>query len=154
MSEDISVERAMTRGEAADFLREFAEELDPGGSITRGSTAGGRTETGAAGGPTESDVTSDTAEGEPTSAPAGSDTRSGPAETATTGEPDGADHPGRITLAVGNEATVLLPPERIRFRVETDSGSGLLETGTEQSVDFRISWDVEEVPESDVFEVK
>lgn len=144
MTDNIGVEREMTRGEAADFLREFAAELDHS-STMRGRSASGPAETDTAGGPTESDITGGSTDDEPADTPSESNTRVGPA--------GGADH-GRITLAVGNEATVLLPPERVRFRVETDSGSGLLETGTEQRVDFRLSWDIEEVPESDAFEVK
>lgn len=145
MTDNIGVEREMTRSEAADFLREFAAELDNGGSTIRGRSSSGPAETDTAGGPTESDITDGPTDDEPADPPSESNTRDGSSGA--------ADH-GRITLAVGNEATVLLPPERIRFRVETDSGSGLLETGTEQRVDFRLSWDVEEVPKSDAFEVK
>lgn len=153
MTEDIDVEREMTRREAAEFLREFADELDPGGATVRGSPAEGPVETDASGGPTESEVTGGPAEDD-AAGPPPEDETGRPAGTGPTDESDRADDLGRITLAVGNEATVLLPPERVRFRVGTDSGSGLLETGTEQRVDFRLSWDVEEVPESDTFEVK
>jgi hypothetical protein len=115
---ELESEGTKTRGGVADFLREFADELD---QADRRLAEGGRTRAAS-----EERQTAGTAD-------------------ETDHEAAEADHPedaNRITLLVGGDSATVVVPEEVEFDVEVDSRSPMLGSGVRQEIDFRLSWDV------------
>ena len=127
---ELETEREMTRAAVADYLREFADQLD-------GST---RTDDA----PSGFDVP--TTDATPTdSAPARTDDR----ERAR----DGDDAGGKITLMVGNDSATINPPGTLGFEVDVETDDSFVGSDAERSVEFTLTWDAEAVEQDDELDV-
>lgn len=93
---DLQTERQATREEVADYLREFADQLDGGGATDAGNRNRDRTGT-------ETASTDASAGNTPTAHPA-----------------------GKVTLLVGNDSATINPPREVTFGVEVGSDSSLM----------------------------
>jgi hypothetical protein len=122
-----------TRTEIADYLRSFADELDPEtGSETVGNDG---TQTLDDGSRDDSLLGDDST--------AGTDTRD-----------DAAGVGDKVTVIAGNESATINPPQTCTFDVAIDTDSDLLDTGAERSTTFTIRWDGEQVEADDELRVE
>jgi hypothetical protein len=159
---EIDLKQERTRSEIADYLREFADELDAGSDGSRSNDPGGSDDTDGAGGSIDSDGSPDPSRSsfdpvETTgTTTAGTDPDAGTgagSEREESGTPDRKDD-GRVTIVVGNESATINPPDRLGFGVSVDTTSSLLGTGGERSATFTLSWSTERVEEGEGMEVK
>jgi hypothetical protein len=121
---DSSQER--TRAEIADYLREFADELDPAGRSTNGGA---------------DDATLESSGHE-----------TGRANEAATSDDDREQSSGageKVTVIAGNDSATINPPRTCTFDVAVDTDSDLLSTGAERRASFTIRWDEEQVEDGD-----
>lgn len=123
--EGMDVETEMSRVEAVEFFREFADKLEGLGNAA--------------------DVPDDetTIIGE-------EDVGTTEREEATT---SGTARPETMTIIARGESATVVLPERLDVEVEVGSRSGLLESGVDQHVSFDLKWEVEELPEDDSVEL-
>jgi hypothetical protein len=120
---DSSQER--TRAEIADYLREFADELDPAGRSTNSGTDDATLESsGRETGRANEAATSDDRE-----------------QSSGAGE--------KVTVIAGNDSATINPPRTCTFDVAVDTDSDLLSTGAERRASFAIRWDEEQVEDGD-----
>ncbi|PSP99499.1 hypothetical protein BRC94_07260 [Halobacteriales archaeon QS_5_70_17] len=149
---DLQTERQATREEVADYLREFADQLDGGGATDAGNRNRDRTGTETA--------STDASAG---NTPTGTDARSGSGSRADADAETGADatgdrtptaHPaGKVTLLVGNDSATINPPREVTFGVEVGSDSSLM-SGDAEIVEFRMHWDANDVPRDDELRIE
>lgn len=66
---------------------------------------------------------------------------------------DDDERPETMTLIVGSDSATVTLPESVEFEVEVESRSPLLSSGVEQSIEFGLSWAVEEASDDDSLEV-
>ena len=66
----------------------------------------------------------------------------------------GGDSDRQVTVIAGNESATLNPPETLRFGVNIDTESSLLETGADRGATFTLRWDEDEVDSPDEFDVE
>jgi len=128
----------MSRVQVADFLRQFADELDD--PHRRGDR-----ETGA----DRDDDWYDPGEHRDGGSREGSDDLNdgevGDRDIGRGGE-EGHEHiddPRRVTLVVGGDSATVTLPETVDFDIEVSSRSGMLSSDVTQSIDFYLSWKVE-----------
>jgi|GEM_PF-2248865 len=119
---ELESEGTKTRGGVADFLREFADELDQ----TDRRLSEGR----------DRSTTTSTA------------TESGTADRSGTTEGEATRNPNRITLIVGGDSATVVVPEEVDFDVEVDSRSPMLGSGVRQEIGLSLAWDVEHPEET------
>jgi hypothetical protein len=129
---EIDSEGELDRSEIADFLREFADELD----------ADRRTRT-----PKRDDDV--TVVGEETD----DETTRERADADATGTADEPVDPETMTIIVGGDSATLTLPERMEFDIEVASRSPLFASGVRQGIEIDLEWEVEESPEDDSIEV-
>jgi hypothetical protein len=125
---DSSQER--TRSEIADYLREFADELDPSNRTTDAGTD-------------EATLGS-------------SDRERNRTTEGATGDADREQSSGvgeKITVIAGNDSATINPPRTCTFDVAVNTDSDLLGTGAERSTTFTIRWDEEQVEAGDQLDV-
>lgn len=137
-----------TRSEIADYLREFADELDPGrgpdSSVRTGrSDRSGRTEDAATGGGGRS---SDTGPRDANASDRDATTDAEDRERTAAGD--------KVTVIVGNESATINPPHTCSFDVAIDTDSSLLDAGAERSATFTIRWSEEHVEADDELSVE
>ncbi|TYL36753.1 hypothetical protein CV102_20990 [Natronococcus pandeyae] len=124
-----------TRAEIATYLREFADELDPGHQSDSGRNERthdtGTQETDIQG----TDMTTGT-----------SDRDQSQGSNSSVGE--------KVTVIAGNESATINPPQTCTFDVAIDTDSDLLDTGAERSTTFTIRWDAEQVEADDELSVE
>ena len=156
----LKTERTVTRTEAAEYLREFADKLASGGSERSGDD---RT-VGAGGDRSMSDdpATGTNTTGETTTGTADTSTRGATEETShgteTGRTPDqsgdaGAHRYEKVTFLVGNESATVNPPEEVTLNIEVGEDSAMMSSGAE-TVSFTLHWDKEAVPESDELRIE
>jgi hypothetical protein len=151
---DLRTERHATREEVADYLREFANQLDGRGGDVGGTAAGSGSDVNDH---RRREETADTAPS--TDATTGTGSRSADADAV--GERADADdrtgttaHPaGKVTLLVGNDSATINPPRDVTFGVEVGSDSSLM-SGDAEVVEFRMHWDANDVPEDDELRIE
>lgn len=120
---ELDTEGQLSRSQVAEFLREFANELEPGlegrggdERVEEGRESGQRTE-GA---------------------------RASTGERAESREPGkDANDTRRITLIVGSDSATVTVPESVMFDVEVGSRSPMLSSGVKQEIDLELSWQIE-----------
>lgn len=146
---DLDFETEKTRTEVANYLREFADELE-GGRAHRspGDSSDDTVDIGNEGVEGGRDRVADdepetTGESRTTGTPGIDETSEHPEAGGGTSSED------RVTLVVGNESATINPPERLRFAVSADTDDSLLEAGADRGVTFSLRWDAETVEESD-----
>ncbi|MFC4988274.1 MULTISPECIES: hypothetical protein [Saliphagus] len=154
-------ERERTRSEVADYLREFADELDPAGSRTadtRTDAGAGRTDRTAteSGAGTPGTGTGDDSLTDDDSTLTADDDRAGDAGADATTDANAANRNAgdRVTIIVGNESATINPPETLDFAVDVDTDSSLLGTGADRSATFSLRWSEEHVEADDSLEVE
>lgn len=59
-----------------------------------------------------------------------------------------------MTLMLGGDSATFAPPETLELEVELESSSSFFRDGVEQSVEFELSWEVEEPIDDDRIEVR
>lgn len=154
---DLRTERHATREEIADYLREFANQLDGRDGDVGGTAAGSgsdvddhRRREGTDGAAASAD------------APTGTGSRSADADVGESADANvNADdrtgttpHPaGKVTLLVGNDSATINPPRDVTFGVEVGSDSSLM-SGDAEVVEFRMHWDANDVPEDDELRIE
>src|SRR5690606_35104021 len=123
-----------TRAEIADYLRSFADELDPDGRS-------GQSNTGDGGGRSLDAGTDETGLLD------GDDRSNRDAEETGLLDADGSSDGSRasstgdkVTVIAGNESATINPPQTCLFDVTIDTDSDLLETGADRSTTFTIRW--------------
>lgn len=147
-----------TRSEIADYLREFADELDPGRGPDSSDRAGrsdrsGRTEDAATGrGGRSSDTGPRDANARDRDATAGTGDRDATADTEDRERTAAAGD--KVTVIVGNESATINPPRTCSFDVAIDTDSSLLDAGAERSATFTIRWSEEHVEADDELSVE
>lgn len=153
---ELQTERPATREEVADYLREFADQLDGGGATDAEHRDRDRTGTETA----NTDAsTGGTATGPDARSRSGSETGTGTnadAETDAdaTGDRTPTAHPaGKVTLLVGNDSATINPPNEVTFGVEVGSDSSLM-SGDAEVVEFRMHWDANDVPQDDELRIE
>lgn len=163
---DINATHDKTRSEVADYLREFADQLDSRGGTETGSGRTDATGAGTAGTGTDASVSGDAGRHTETGASGTTDPKSRRTETATddidaeraetidTERAATARRGGKVTIIAGNESATINPPERVRFDVSVDTDSSMLDAGRDHSATFTISWDAEAVEEDDELRVE
>jgi hypothetical protein len=164
----LDAERTVTRDEAAEYLREFADKLagdgegfgdrsTTGRTRTAGSDAGER-ETAATDSTGESGTTAtDTAADENRTTNAAARTQGATEEPgrdrAGESEVDGAQSQGKVTFLVGNDSATVHPPAEVTLGVEVGEDSSMMSSGAE-TVTFSLHWDAEAVPEDDELRIE
>ncbi|MFC4438214.1 MULTISPECIES: hypothetical protein [Natrialbaceae] len=123
-----------TRAEIADYLRSFADELDP----SRQPDSGER-----------DDRTLSTDRQEP--GVQGTDMTTG---TSDRGQGQGSSVGEKVTVIAGNDSATINPPQTCTLDVAIDTDSDLLDTGAERSTTFTIRWDAEQVEADDGLSVE
>lgn len=162
---EIETERVVTRAEAAEYLRQFADKLAGDGDHT-GSHADDHTTSGDhAGAATSGGTTRGTTQqspGRPSDASESTtvETReeaAGPADETTTtaqeGTADAGRSYGKVTFLVGNDSATVNPPEEVTLNVEVGEDSSMMSSGAE-TVTFSLHWDKDTVPESDELRIE
>ncbi len=153
-------ERERTRSEVADYLREFADELDPTGPQTgdsRTDDGSGRTDRSAteSGAGTPGTGTGDDSLTDDDSTLTADDDRAGDAGATTDANASTNRNAGdRVTIIVGNESATINPPETLDFAVDVDTDSSLLGAGADRSATFSLRWSEEHVEADDSLEVE
>jgi len=129
---ELDTEGELTRAEVAQFLREFADELEKGLGTRMG-------------GPGRDDATE-----EAMSQPARGDSRQGLTELEERRDDRREDGPDaesrnlkRVTLIVGGDSATVSVPPTVEFDVEVESRSPMLSSGVKQGIDFNLSWTVD-----------
>jgi len=129
---ELDTEGELTRAEVAQFLREFADELEKALGTGRG-------------GPGRDDATE-----EAMSQPARGDSRQGLTELEERRDDRREDGPDaesrnlkRVTLIVGGDSATVSVPPTVEFDVEVESRSPMLSSGVKQGIDFNLSWTVD-----------
>ncbi|MFD1514741.1 hypothetical protein [Halomarina rubra] len=150
----LNAERTVTRTEAAEYLREFADKLANGGHGGTDRTTGSTT-----GKPTTGDATGETthhgsADGSTTEGTTGTPT----GESQTTQETQGTQNAqtgqyGKVTFLVGNDSATVNPPEEVTLNVDVGEDSSMMSSGAE-TVTFSLHWDKQAVPESDELRIE
>lgn len=158
---DIEATRQLTRGEAADYLREFADQLDDrdsdplsAGLYDTDSTSETSTDpaTDASASTTDSSSTGGTMD--PSSADATTDTASGDRETQESLDDPTTAADGRVTFLVGNDSATINPPKEVGFAVEVGNDDSLVTNETEQHVTFDLTWHAEDVDDRDTLDIE
>lgn len=134
---ELETEGEMTRGEVADFLREFADELDEGDRQWERIEAA------------EGDEYSDRTQYEERD-----DDHEAYGEDDELDEhgdriPDEALGSNRLTLIVGGDSATVTVPETLEFDVEVESRSPMLSSDVKQEISFELSWMLDD---EDVYE--
>lgn len=165
---EIETERVVTRNEAAEYLRQFADKLAEeghqfGGRSTGDARATDTTTTGAGGtteqspGRTTDTTRSDATSGETTDATREGTTgatREGTTGAAGEGTTEGTHQRyGKVTFLVGNDSATVNPPEEVTLGVEVGEDSAMMSSGAE-TVTFSLHWDKDTVPESDELRIE
>jgi hypothetical protein len=147
-------QRTVTRTEAADYLREFADKLasdarpgaeDPSPSTTTGGDD--RTTDAGSADATPRDGDRDTATHGATEE--GGRERDEPVTDAGSG----GRSDGKVTFLVGNDSATVHPPEELTLGVEVGEDSAMMSSGAE-TVTFSLHWDAEAVPEDDELRIE
>jgi hypothetical protein len=140
---EVDLEQERSRSEVADYLREFADELDAGsdGSRSNGSDdpddpdgAGGSIDSGGSADPSRSSFDPVETTGTTT---ADADTGAG-SEREGPGTLYREADDGRMTIVIDNESATSNPPERLRVGASVDTTASLLGTGDERSATFTV----------------
>lgn len=134
----IDAEMEKTRAEVADYLREFADELEGSPVTPAGSTA-----------------TTDAATDSTTTT--GAEERRGSIPDDESYDPDAertSEDREKVVLMVGNESATINPPRTLTFDVEVNSDSSLMGTDETQSVTFTLRWRADEVEPDDELRVE
>jgi len=121
---ELDSEGELTRREVADFLREFADELEDGAAVGLGDA-----------GKEEFDDEPEII-GEPTSAGSRD-------ERGEEGPDAEARNLKRITLIVGGDSATVSVPGTMAFDVEVASRSPMLKSGVSQGIEFELSWEID-----------
>jgi hypothetical protein len=157
----LNTERVVTRAEAADYLREFADKLagDAGRSGTSATTTTGGTGANTTEG--TADTTQSSTQTTETRRQSGTDdatpnetTDQSQTDTTTqSGEQTTAPTAGKVTFLVGNDSATVHPPEEVTLDVSVGEDSSMMSSGAE-TVAFSLRWDKEAVPESDELRIE
>jgi hypothetical protein len=160
---DTEAEREMSRPEVADYLRTFADELDP----NTPSQTEHQSETSDApeGEHQQRDETRSTSEGEPSDESgvldslADEDHENGADDDQQThSDRDRAGQSGqsppKVTFMVGNDSTTINPPDTVAFEMAVDSESSIFGAETGRTARFALHWDEENVSENDEFSIQ
>ena len=174
---EIETERVVTRNEAAEYLRQFADKLaEEGhqfGERTTGETGATGTATGESSqsttqqspGRTTDTTRSDTTTGETRETRGGETTdatRERSADTTQEASADATDErttggaPSRyekVTFLVGNDSATVNPPEEVTLGVEVGEDSSMMSSGAE-TVTFSLHWDKDTVPQDDELRIE
>lgn len=170
---DIEATRQLTRGEAADYLREFADQLDDRDSDplsaglydADGSTGTTDQSTDATTDQSTDATTDSSSEGTmaPSSTAAASDSSTTDQSSTDGGETreteqslddpaTGADR--RVTFLVGNDSATVNPPQEIGFAVEVGNDDSLVSSDSEQHVTFDLTWHAQDVDDPDTLDIE
>lgn len=149
---EIDTKGRMTRTEVADFLREFADELDD-------RTTG----TGVRDDPSDVVARDDTTRAEirdrdeRTDRGEGATAQYDDADVETTGRKRGEDtdthgdremvDAERVTLVIGGDSATVTVPEMVEFDIEVSSRSPMFSSGVNQEIEFDLSWEIENLEE-------
>lgn len=156
---DIEAEREMSRTDVAEYLRTFADELDPN-TVTRPdpkSEAPDERE-----GEHQQHDETQSADDEKTSDESGildslADDEHEEAEDQQdhSDQSDELSQPHRkVTFMVGNESTTINPPEAVTFEMAVDSESSLIRAETGRTARFALHWNEEDAADDDEFSVR
>ncbi|MWG35054.1 amphi-Trp domain-containing protein [Halomarina oriensis] len=159
----LNTERVVTRAEAADYLREFADKL-AGDGHAGATNAGTTADTGVTGANTTETTTTDTGQRSDreteTRRQGGADGTTSSetvdqSQTDTTDGHEGTSVPsaGKVTFLVGNDSATVNPPEEVTLDVSVGEDSSMMSSGAE-TVTFSLRWDKEAVPESDELRIE
>jgi len=144
----LNAERTVTRTEAAEYLREFADKLASGSADAHGEHR-----------QASDDVTDDPSTGTntttDTATQGATEERNRDAETGRTPDQAGGTAHGyeKVTFLVGNDSATINPPEEIALDVEVGEDSSMMSTGAE-TVTFSLRWEKEAVPESNELRIE
>lgn len=142
---ELESKQDLPRSEIAAYLREFADELDTGGSLA------------------DTAVRATTGEKRSPNDPIGTDDpdvdESVRANEMETSDPDTADDrvtddalqqqqsrspEDRVTIVVGDESATVNPPVTPTFEIEVNSDTSIVGSGRQESVAFELEWEVDE----------
>lgn len=124
---EIEATRRLTRAEAADYLREFADQLDDRDSD-----------------PLSSGLYDETDDRRNEEAP-------DPDASETMDAPGGPDD--RVTILVGNDSATVNPTEEVTFGVRVGDDGSIVGGDSERYVTFDLTWDAAEV-EDETLDIK
>lgn len=139
----IETRRELTRAEVADYLREFADELDVKRSLGGTADAGHTTSTSA-----DDEHRSDTTAGSERTSGTTADDERGPTNDPNASATSERTTYEKVTILVGNDSATVNPPETVDFEVAVHSDSSLMESGERQRVSFVMEWDAREVDDA------
>jgi hypothetical protein len=149
-------QRTVTRTEAAEYLREFADKLasgdrpgaeDPSPSTTTGGDDRDRTTDAGSTDATPREGDRDTATHGAT------EERGHERDESVTGTEPSDRSDGKVTFLVGNDSATVHPPEELTLGVEVGEDSAMMSSGAE-TVTFSLHWDAEAVPEDDELRIE
>lgn len=153
----LNQERERTRSEVADYLREFADELDPAGSRSEEpgtETGSGRTATESGAGTPGTGTGDDSLVDDDDSTLTADDDRTANRDAEASGATNRGTDGDKVTIIVGNESATINPPETLSFAIDVDTDSSLLDAGAERSATFSLRWSGEHVEADDSLEVE
>lgn len=160
---ELDTKGRLTRDEVADFLRDFADELDGRGTSERPGRdreqsgrdrriAGGRDgddrrtdartrdDPGHRDGPDLAD---------PRAGGQVSDADERPDQDGVFDRTDGTPDVRRVTLVIGGESATVTVPEMVEFDIKVASKSPMLSSKVTQAVDFDLSWQLEDTEDEE-----
>jgi hypothetical protein len=143
---EIEANREMSRTEVAEYLRAFADELQPGDTARSAEGSG-------TAGEEDNHQSDEERSGDETEDSSGSGILSSLADDENRAEsPDQQQR--KVTFMVGSESTTINPPDTITFEMKVDSESSLFGSETGRSTTFVLHWDEEDVPDDEELSVQ
>jgi hypothetical protein len=151
----LNAERTVTRTEAAEYLREFANKLASGDADVHGERRDAGEERRETGGDVTDDPSTGTNTTTDTATQGATEERGRDAETGhTPDQTDGTAHGyEKVTFLVGNDSATVNPPEELALDVEVGEDSSMMSSGAE-TVTFSLRWEKEAVPESNELRIE
>lgn len=136
---EIEATQQLRRTEVADYLREFADQLDTDDAGDRRSSRDR---------PSPATQSRDR-----------TDSRDVDGRGLEASDHDGIDDSAttlddRVTILVGNDSATVNPPDEIGLDITVDDDDSLIGGDAERHVVFDLSWDVEEVENPDVLDIE
>jgi hypothetical protein len=132
----------MTRRQVADFLREFADELDDGPGGHRGTEHREGTDYDA-GFEEDRSPRDEVSEGPSRDEPTAVDRAAAGVDNDAEDETHRGE-PKRVTFIVGGDSATVTLPDTVEFDVEIGSRSPMLGSGVNQEIEFELAWEIDD----------